>query len=82
MKIKPEHLEYMRSTIAQCDCLPSWDIYSRAGLPHEQYRWAVFSIAGLIPWACANIYSYADDSHIDTALRAILKPEPIAQGDL
>ena len=27
----------------------------------------------LTPWICDNLYSYLDDSHVDTALRAIVR---------
>jgi hypothetical protein len=36
-------------------------------------RWDVFSTAGLTNYVCEVLYSYLDDSHIDTALKKILK---------
>lgn len=30
-------------------------------------------MSGLSAWVCDNLYPYADDSHIDTALRGIMK---------
>ncbi len=39
----------------------------------KRVRWDLFACAGLSRWACDNMYPYADDTHIDTALRAIMR---------
>lgn len=74
MKIKPEHLEHMRAAIAPLLAkhpeAPAQ--YKAAGLTPERYRWDVLHAAGLTPWICKNLYSYLNDSHVDTALRAIM----------
>ena len=36
-------------------------------------RWDIFTASGLTRLACDDLYSYCDDSHIDTALRKALK---------
>jgi hypothetical protein len=36
-------------------------------------RWDIAHRAGLTSWFCDEIYSYADDDHIDTALRKIMR---------
>ena len=45
--------------------------YRRLGLSEKRYRWDVARQAGLIGFFCDTVYQYADDSHIDTALRKI-----------
>lgn len=72
MKIKPEHIAKMRSAIAADSKAPTWHQYKLAGLSATRWRWDLARRAGLIPFFCAVIYSYANDSHIDTALRHIL----------
>lgn len=51
------------------------DYYARMGVGKDtakRHRWDLCYAARLSPWICANIYSYADDTHIDTALRSIV----------
>lgn len=75
MKILPAHLEYMRAAIAPHDTPEARAAYRAAGLSDKRYRWDLsYRAEGLTPWICANVYSYADDAHIDTALRAIVAP--------
>ena len=72
MKILPEHVAHMRAAIGRASTAPTWDQYQRAGLSAKRWRWDVARIAGLIPWFCSTLYAYANDDHIDTALRHIL----------
>lgn len=44
-------------------------VYKNSGLSDKRLRWDALRQAGLITWACDNLYSYANDDHIDTALR-------------
>jgi len=70
MKIKPQHLEYMRAAIE-----PKMREYPRHAyrqLSDERYRWDLFYVAGLAAYACSTLYSYLNDAHIDTALRHIM----------
>lgn len=48
--------------------------YIANGLSDKRYRWDLCYHAGLTPWICDTIYPYANDTHIDTALRAIVAP--------
>lgn len=84
MKIQPDHYAHMRDAIkATADALPSGTIADfrrrltlagREGCDVEmRIRWDLCRLAGLIPYLCSTIYDYADDSHIDTALRAIVR---------
>ena len=43
--------------------------YQAAGLSEMRFRWDVVRAAGLIPFFCDVIYKYADDTHINTALK-------------
>jgi len=38
----------------------------------KRYRWDLCYASGLTPWICSTIYPYANDTHIDTALKAIM----------
>lgn len=82
MKIKPEHLAIMREKInALRDAHGEEKLREyRAQLANDprvkdadmRYRWDLFNAAGLTKFACAELYRYANDTHIDTALRAIV----------
>lgn len=73
-KIKGDHLEHMRAAIIDHDTPELRAAYKEHGFTDKRYRWDLSYRAGLTPWICANIYSYADDTHIDTALRSIVAP--------
>ena len=75
MKITKGHLQYIKQRIGAASTAPTWDQYKRAGLSAMRWRWDVARIAGLIPFFCTDIYKYANDEHIDTALRHILGNE-------
>ena len=64
----------MRAAIAPHDTPEARASYRAAGLSDRRFRWDLSYRARLTPWICANVYSYADDTHIDTALRAIVAP--------
>ena len=52
--------------------------YSKEGISHKRYRWDMLYLTGLKIGDGAgmrgdvNVYAYANDDHIDTALRAIM----------
>jgi hypothetical protein len=78
MKIQPEHYTIMHDAIA---ALPRDAVAAhKAGLVNDprvkdlgkRFRWDLLNAAHLIPFVCDTIYSYANDTHIDTALRAIV----------
>jgi hypothetical protein len=73
MKIQPEHYERMRAAIEiVLDSHPTVAAeYQAAGHSLKRLRWDVARAAGLVPYMCATLYSYANDEHIDTALRRI-----------
>lgn len=39
----------------------------------KRLRWDLLWLSVTSAWICANIYKYADDTHIDTALKKIVK---------
>ena len=38
----------------------------------KRLRWDLSYAAKATPWICDNLYSYLNDTHIDTALRSIV----------
>lgn len=45
--------------------------YKERSLSMQRMRWDLLYAAKLSKWLCDNIYSYANDEHIDTVLRNI-----------
>lgn len=80
MKIKPEHYQHMKLEIEKI--LPNLPeikaAIQNAKDFNKRLRWDLSYKAKLTPYICDNIYSYADDSHIDTALKRIAKELEIA----
>ena len=77
MKVKPEHYEHMRDAIqAVAHRIPATKEAiasdSRVKDAAKRLRWDMCYMAGLNKWICDNLYSYMDDTHIDTALRRIM----------
>jgi hypothetical protein len=74
MKIKPEHVEHMaaamRATVAQVG--PEKCAEFRQLVTPKRYRWDLARGAGLTSFMCDTLYPYAEDKHIDTALRSIV----------
>lgn len=85
MKIKPEHYSHM---LEECRHVARHMPYNRAEYiarissipniekstdPDKRYRWDLMYAAGLSRYVCDNVYPYANDDHIDTALRQIVK---------
>lgn len=71
-KISGEHLAHLKAEIAPHDTAELRAAYKAANLTDKRYRWDLSYRAGLTSWICSNLYSYADDTHIDTALRSIV----------
>lgn len=82
MKITPAHLAYMREAITPLDTADARAAYAAGNYPRadvtrdpdKRYRWDLFRAARLSAWLCDEVYPYADDTHVDTALRAIVAP--------
>jgi hypothetical protein len=79
MKIKPEHYDYIRAAMAT---VPSDKVDAhREALKHDsrvrdlnmRLRWDVLHATVPSRWICDNVYPYANDTHLDTALRRIME---------
>ena len=78
MKIQAEHYSYMREKISplkgQIESFRQRIINEgQARDVEKRLRWDLAYIADLTWWLCDNVYPYAKDDHIDTALRSIMK---------
>lgn len=79
MKITSEHFTYMRQAIAAIS--PEQREAIRESISHDprvkdtdmRFRWDLFYAAKLSRWACDNLYSYCNDTHIDSALKQIVR---------
>ena len=78
MKIKPEHYAVILDALKRLggkiekhrEFLRS---DARVKDLEMRLRWDAAYATGLTRWFCEHIYSYANDEHIDTALRAAMK---------
>lgn len=78
MKMKPEHYFHVRNCFEQS---AHWIPMIRESIANEnkakdhakRLRWDMLYCAIGSRWICDNLYSYLDDSHIDSALRAIMR---------
>jgi len=84
VKVPPATLEAMRDAIAPLDTPTVRGAYLRGEFPRAElvkdldrrYRWDLLNAALPASWICPELYDAAGclDSHIDTALRAIVPP--------
>ena len=74
MKITPAHVAHIAAHIEPLDTPELRSRYIQAGLSDTRYRWDLTYSAKLSQWLSDNIYTYANDEHIDTALRKLIKP--------
>lgn len=74
MKIKSEHFDHLRSAITEHDTDFHRSRYAAAGLSTTRYQWDLVRHVGLMPWVCDTLYTYLNDTHIQTALNKIVKP--------
>ena len=78
MKIKYEHFMHMQSEIDKVvHLIPDLKAAIAADIrvknADKRLRWDLLFKAGLTRWICDNLYSYCDDTHIDTALRTMMR---------
>ena len=81
MKISIEHFLTMENAIkAVISTNEAWPMFKdqldKQMVTGKRYRWDMLRAANIngkngITWICDNLYSYLDDTHIDTALRNI-----------
>jgi hypothetical protein len=74
MKITAEHFATLAAKVAPFDTPERREQYKAQGLTDKRYRWDLAYMAGCTRFICDALYSYLDDTHIDTALRTIVKP--------
>jgi hypothetical protein len=79
MKMTKEHYKHIEQAI---DAIPvklrqshfaSLQLDNRVKDIDKRFRWDCFNYAGLTQFACDMLYKYLDDTHIDTALKSIMK---------
>lgn len=82
MKIKPEHYALLESAVnraRQENPAATREAYLAAGLTEMRWRWDLLSASrlrigdGIGQKDGVPIYAYANDDHIDTALRRITR---------
>ena len=78
MKLQAEHYNFMRDAITpfkgQIEQFRLRIINeNKAKDAEKRLRWDLAYLADLTWWLCENVYTYANDAHIDTALRSIMK---------
>lgn len=77
MKMLKEHYDEIRNRCSEYDTEDRRALYRASNLTAKRYRWDVAQIAfgdlpgGFSRWVCDNLYSYLNDTHIDTALRKV-----------
>lgn len=79
MKITSADFEALRAAVAPLDTQATRERYARRDFPRAdavknlelRYRWDLLHASR---FDTCNLYRYLDDSHIDTALRAIVEP--------
>lgn len=81
VKIKPEHRDYLKSKInlvlIEQAQLPA--LYEAGNFPRSEsvkdlqkrFCFDLLNLAGLVPWVCTEIYPYANDDHLYTALKSV-----------
>jgi len=72
MKITAEHAKFIRVAILANSKAPTWPTYQALGFSAKRWRWDLLYAAGISQWISDNVYTYADDEHIDTVLRSFL----------
>ena len=71
MKIKIEHYAHIARQLNNIKplILQARIAYKNSGLSDKRFQWDMLRQADLIPFICDTIYKYANDDHINTALR-------------
>jgi hypothetical protein len=78
MKVKLEHYCHMREAMRPLvDRIPAHrEAIAKEGKSKDvdmRVRWDWMHAAKLTPYVCKELYPYVHDTHIDTALKAIVK---------
>jgi len=79
MKIKPEHYEQIKQVFAQNkDEITNYrtallELEKRPKDLEKRLRWDALNVLLGSHWICHNIYPYANDDHLDSALKKAIK---------
>lgn len=80
MKITPEHYAFIKDAIQNKFTVSLVNEHrtfieaeNKAKDVEKRLRWDLLWLSVKSDWICANIYKYADNTHIDTALKKIVK---------
>lgn len=79
MKIKPEHYQILKEKLSSLLPQLAADHYRRLKLDpkvkdiNERFRWDCLWAAKVPHETMSEIYKYANDEHIDTVLKKIIK---------
>ena len=73
MKIRPEHYIVLRDAIRAIPNTQREAILTDVQRSPKRRRWDLLWASGTLRFVCDTLYSYVNDDHIDTALRAIEK---------
>lgn len=78
MKMKLEHYDYLKDAMQRnAEYIPQYRAHiiaeGKAKDVEKRLRWDLVYLSGLSHWISDNLYSYLDDTHIDTALRYIMR---------
>ena len=76
MKMTKEHFQKIKIAMNTAEKLTDAQAgYKAKGLSQERYMWDLFRIAAIdgnsTTFTCTVLYKYLNDSHINTALKAI-----------
>ena len=69
MKIKPEDYQALAVALSKHNLAEAYYQYEQKGLSPERFRWDMLHFSG---FDTRPLYSYLNDSHIDTALKRIV----------
>ena len=70
LKIRREHIQAIRETIAPYASAELFQSYQAKDLSHKRYRWDLLWKSKFD--VCNLIYPYANDEHIDSVLRFLV----------
>lgn len=80
MKMTQPHYDHMKSAIALIWTQEKHDAQrqfimneGKAKDIEKRLRWDWFYHAKLSHWVCDNLYTYLDDTHLDTAVKRMMK---------
>lgn len=72
MKVKPEHYNHIKEEILKVHSTALQQAYTMYNISHRGYCFDLLYRAKLSAWLCSNVYVYANDDHLYTAIKHIL----------